>query len=93
MVQHRLCLRLEGAKITLPVQAKAERRVEDGAGVECKLGSIEGFVAPMAVRTIGPYIVTRRARRDPSPDRRGSANRRSPKASFDGSAGAEEAPA
>src|SRR6516162_4344151 len=41
----------------------------------------------MAVRTIGPYIVTRRARRDPSPDRRGSANRRSPKASFDGSAG------
>src|SRR6516162_8509898 len=40
----------------------------------------------MAVRTIGPYIVTRRARRDPSPDRRGSANRRSPRASFNGSA-------
>src|SRR6516164_7876764 len=65
MVQHRLCLRLEGAKITLPVKAKAERRVEDGAGVERKLGSVESLVTLLAVRAIGPYIVARRARPRP----------------------------
>jgi len=37
ILQRRLGLCLERAKIALPVEAKAERRVEDAAGMERKL--------------------------------------------------------
>src|SRR5262249_12846890 len=56
-----LRLRLEGAKPPLPAEPKAERGVEDRAGIEWKLHSVGTCVAPIAVRSVAARVMTRRA--------------------------------
>src|SRR6266404_397820 len=59
ILQRRLGLCLECTKTALPVEAKAERRVEDCTRIERKLCSIDRLIQPIGARSISAYIVAR----------------------------------
>ena len=51
-------LHFECSIIALPIEAKAERRVKDGGGIERKLRSVQPSVVPLSVGAIGAYVMT-----------------------------------
>ncbi len=59
VLDQRLRLILKGAEAAFPVEPEAERRIEDGAGIEREVGPVERPVASAPGRTVGAQIMAR----------------------------------
>ena len=59
VLDQRLRLVLKGAVAALPIEPEAQRRIEDGAGIEREVGSVERPVASVPGRTVGSEIMAR----------------------------------
>src|SRR6202022_2510859 len=87
ILQRGLGLCLECTKTALPVEAKAERRVEDCARIERKLCSIDRLILPIGARSIGAYIVARDTRARPAVGPAGSRKEAFPEVQLQGVGG------